>query len=72
MAALKQALQNKTVSGLKKEIGSRLTVETVATTLIGGALLLFAYKNRRSSLGKFAGMAGTSLVGKGLRGAGIM
>ncbi|RYZ63616.1 MAG: hypothetical protein EOP09_17365 [Proteobacteria bacterium] len=56
---------------LKKSV-EKLNKKNILTTVIGGALLLYAYKNRSSKFGRLASVAGTSLLGRGLGGtAGI-
>lgn len=53
-------------------IKENISVGNVATTVIGGALLYYAYKNRSTGLGKIASVAGSSLVGRGLSSVGIL
>jgi hypothetical protein len=56
------------LSSLKENVN----MKTVASTVIGGALLLYAYKNRSTKLGKLASVAGSSLLGRGLGSVGIL
>ncbi|MES2743981.1 MAG: hypothetical protein V4655_01080 [Bdellovibrionota bacterium] len=59
-------------STLSSTLKENINVKAVASTVIGGALLLYAYKNRSSKLGKLASVAGSSLLGRGLSGVGIL
>ncbi len=45
----------------------------IVTSIIGGALLYYAHKNRESTPGRLASIAGASLLGRGISGvAGII
>jgi len=46
--------------------------KNIATSVIGGALLLYAYKNRSTKMGKLASVAGTSLLGRTFGGFGLV
>lgn len=59
-------------NSLGSKIKDNLTVKNVATAAIGGALLIYAFKNRSSRLGKLASAAGSSLIGRTLDRSGII
>lgn len=51
-----------------KAFGKEFSQKDIVTSVLGGALLLYAYKNKSSKLGRLASLAGTSLLGRGIGG----
>lgn len=58
-------------SNLKSTLKDKVTVGNIAGAVIGGALLLYAYKNRSTKFGQLASLAGTSLLGRTLGNVGL-
>lgn len=51
-----------------KELSKGISGKHIATSLVGGALLYYASKNRSTTAGRIASLAGASLLGHGLSG----
>ena len=52
-----------------KDMAKGISGKNIMTSVVGGALLYYAYKNRSTTAGRIASVAGSSLLGRGLGGS---